>query len=191
MPNALTKLITALGLSLALGLTACGNTDSTANDAAEAAGAAPSTASTAGTAGDPAAPATDEGDDDAASSPMPGGRLPAPEGASVYFISPADGDTVSGPVTVKFGLAGMGVAPAGMHKEGTGHHHLLVDVDEIPTDRPLPSNEQFIHFGGGQTETELELEPGEHTLQLVLGDWKHQPHDPVVSSERITITVTE
>lgn len=189
MPNAMTKLITALGLSLALGLTACGNTDSTAGDTSEA---APSTASTAGTAGEPAAPAAAAGDDDtAASSPMPTGRLPAPEGASVYFISPADGDTVSGPVMVKFGLAGMRVAPAGMHKEGTGHHHLLVDVDEIPTDRPLPSNEQFIHFGGGQTETELDLEPGEHTLQLVLGDWKHQPHDPVVSSERITITVTE
>ena len=124
-----------------------------------------------------------------AESTLPQGRLEAPGDARVYFIGLEDGDTVSSPVTLRFGLEGAGVAPAGTHKEGTGHHHLLVDVEDFATDRPLPSDEQHIHFGGGQTQTELELEPGEHTLQLVLGDWKHQPHDPVVSSERITIMV--
>lgn len=120
---------------------------------------------------------------------LPQGRLAAPEGARVYFIGLEDGDTVSSPVTIRFGLENAGIAPAGVHREGTGHHHLLVDVTDLATDRPIPSDAQNIHFGGGQTQTELELEPGEHTLQLVLGDWKHQPHDSVVSSERITVTV--
>ena len=123
------------------------------------------------------------------SASLPQGRLPAPEDARVYFIGLEDGDTVSSPFTVRFGLEGAGIAPAGMHKEGTGHHHLLIDVEDFATDRPLPSDERHLHFGGGQTQTELELEPGEHSLQLVLGDWKHQPHDPVIASERITVTV--
>lgn len=125
------------------------------------------------------------------SAALPSGRQPAPEDARVYIISPKDGATVSSPVTVLFGLEGMGVAPAGMHKKHTGHHHLLVDVTDFPVDRPLPSSDQYIHFGGGQTQTQLDLKPGEHTLRLVMGDWKHQPHDPVVASETITITVTE
>ncbi len=115
---------------------------------------------------------------------------PAPEGAKVYFISPADGETVSSPVIVRFGLSGMGVAPAGTAKEHTGHHHLLIDVDEVPAlDKPLPSDDNHKHFGGGQTETSIELAPGKHTLQLLLGDMGHIPHEPPVMSEKITIEV--
>lgn len=115
-------------------------------------------------------------------------RSPSPEGAAVYIISPVDGDTVPTTFTVKFGLKGMGVAPAGTDKENTGHHHLLVDGEALPMmDQPLGTD--IKHFGGGQTETELTLEPGTHTLQLILGDKAHVPHDPPVASEVITITV--
>ncbi|MBE95716.1 MAG: rod shape-determining protein RodA [Marinobacter sp.] len=118
------------------------------------------------------------------------GATPAPEGASVYFITPVDGQTVSSPVTVRFGLEGLGVAPAGVERKGTGHHHLLVDVDDLPSmDQPVPSDERHIHFGGGQTQTSLELSPGEHTLQLLVGDHLHVPHQQPVMSEKITITV--
>lgn len=119
-------------------------------------------------------------------------RTAAPEDAKLYFLSPQDGDTVSSPVTVRFGLEGMGVAPAGVEHENTGHHHLLVDVDEDntpPMDMPLPTTDHVVHFGGGQTETEIELEPGEHTLQLLLGDHRHVPHEPAIMSEKITIKV--
>ncbi len=117
-------------------------------------------------------------------------RTAAPEGAEVYFQSPEDGATVSSPVTVRFGLRGIGVAPAGVQFENTGHHHLLINVAEPPPENmPLPATEQIVHFGLGQTETEIELEPGQHTLQLVLGDYLHIPHDPPVMSETITITV--
>ncbi len=119
-------------------------------------------------------------------------RAPAPEGAELYIISPGDGDTVSNPVTVRFGLRGMGVAPAGVERPGTGHHHLLIDTELPAVDEPLPSIPgKVLHFGGGQTETTLELPPGRHTLQLVLGDHNHVPHDPPVVSKRITITVEE
>jgi len=115
---------------------------------------------------------------------------PSPGEAEVYIISPADGATVSSPVRVQFGLHGMGVAPAGVAKENTGHHHLLVDLDEPPAlDQPLPSDAHHRHFGGGQTETLLELPPGEHTLQLLLGDEAHIPHQPAVISKPVTITV--
>jgi hypothetical protein len=118
-------------------------------------------------------------------------RTPAPEGAKVYFISPEDGATVSSPVTVRFGLEGMGVAPAGVEQEKTGHHHLLIDtrLSDDMLGQPIPADDQHRHFGGGQTETAVELSPGEHTLQLVLGDWSHIPHDPPVMSAPITITV--
>ncbi len=115
---------------------------------------------------------------------------PAPEGAAVYFVTPLDGDIVSSPVTVRFGLEGLGVAPAGVEREGTGHHHLLVDLDELPASgQPIPADEHHIHFGGGQTQATLELPPGEHTLQLLVGDHLHVPHEPPVTSEKITITV--
>lgn len=118
-------------------------------------------------------------------------RTARPADVELYLISPHDGATVKSPVTVRFGLRGMGVAPAGVTSPNTGHHHLLVDVDELPPPgQPLPADAHHVHFGGGQTETQLELAPGRHTLQLILGDARHVPHDPPVVSERITITVT-
>lgn len=118
-------------------------------------------------------------------------RTPAPEGASVYFLAPQDGDTVTSPVTIRFGLSGMGVAPAGVEHEGTGHHHLLVNQDpaELDMSLSLPATDEIRHFGGGQTEVSVELPAGTHTLQLLVGDHMHIPHDPPVISERITITV--
>jgi hypothetical protein len=116
-------------------------------------------------------------------------RTPAPAGAGVYFITPKDGETISGPVTVRFGLRGMGVAPAGVANAATGHHHLIVDAPLPPAELPIPADDHHRHFGGGQTETSLILPPGKHTLQLLLGDAAHVPHDPPIASERITITV--
>lgn len=114
----------------------------------------------------------------------------APAGAEVYIISPQDGATVGSPVTVRFGLKGMGVAPAGTAKADTGHHHLLVDVDQLPpAGQPIPKDDQHIHFGGGQTETTLMLAPGTHTLQLELGDANHVPFEPALVSKKITIHV--
>ena len=119
-------------------------------------------------------------------------RTASPAGAEVYIQSPANGAQVTSPFTVRFGLRGMGIAPAGTTAPNTGHHHLLIDVDTLPPDNlPLPANDQVRHFGAGQTETELELPPGRHTLQLVLGDALHVPHQPPVRSEKITITVVE
>jgi hypothetical protein len=116
-------------------------------------------------------------------------RTPAPEGAQVYIIAPQDGATVSSPVKVVFGLAGMGVAPAGTEKQKTGHHHLIIDADLPAMDEPVPADDNYRHFGGGQTETTIELAPGIHTLQLIMGDHNHIPHDPPVVSEKIAITV--
>jgi hypothetical protein len=118
-------------------------------------------------------------------------RSPAPAGAEVYFIAPRDGQTIHGPVTVKFGLKGMGVAPAGIKFDNTGHHHLLVDTDlsEIKLDAPLPATDKIVHFGKGQTETTLTLPPGKHTLELLFADYLHIPFDPVLQSKKITITV--
>lgn len=110
-------------------------------------------------------------------------------GARAYLIAPADGAVVHSPVTVRFGLSGMGVAPAGVQFEGSGHHHLLIDTDLPPLDQPIPADEHHHHFGKGQTEATIELAPGRHTLQLLLGDHLHIPHDPPVVSEAITITV--
>lgn len=115
----------------------------------------------------------------------------APSGAKVYIISPKDGDTVASPFKVQFGLSGMGVAPAGVEKAGTGHHHLLIDTtlkgDQLK--QPIPADATHLHFGGGQTETMVTLPPGKHTLQLVLGNWSHVPFDPPVASDVISITV--
>lgn len=122
---------------------------------------------------------------------------PSPEGAELYFIGLENGATISGPVIVRFGLRGMGVAPAEVEREGTGHHHLLLNRPPLGEGEfgaeeftlALPANENHRHFGGGQTEVTLDLPPGEHTLQLVLGDHGHVPHDPPVVSEVITIIV--
>jgi len=114
----------------------------------------------------------------------------APSGAGVYIISPKDGATVGENVTVLFGLKGMGVAPAGVDKEKTGHHHLLVDVKDLPpAGQPIPKDETHLHFGGGQTETTLKLTPGTHTLQLEMADQNHIPFDPALVSKKITIHV--
>lgn len=118
-----------------------------------------------------------------------GHQSEAPAGAKVYFVSPQDGERVKGPVTVVFGLEGMGVAPAGVEKANTGHHHLLVDVDEVSLMTPILSDGNHVHFGGGQTQATIELAPGEHTLQLLLGDHNHIPHNPPIMSEQITIHV--
>jgi len=119
-------------------------------------------------------------------------RMASPADAQVYIISPKDGAKVSSPVTVQFGLKAMGIAPAGVKIENTGHHHLLIDSD-APTDlsHPLPASEKVVHFGKGQTETTVKLTPGKHTLQLLLGDSTHVPHNPPVISKKITITVTK
>lgn len=114
----------------------------------------------------------------------------APENARVYIIEPGNGAVVSSPVTIKFGIENMVVAKAGDNQENSGHHHLLIDLDELPDmSVPLPASEQIVHFGGAQTETVTELEAGEHTLQLLLGNYLHIPHDQPVLSEKITITV--
>jgi len=117
-------------------------------------------------------------------------RTPSPPGAEAYIISPKDGAKVKSPVTVVFGLKGMGIAPAGIKFDNTGHHHLLVDADP-PADpsKPLPADEHNVHFGKGQTEGSVTLAPGKHTLQLLLADSLHTPHDPAVISKKITITV--
>ena len=114
----------------------------------------------------------------------------APAGAQVYIISPQDGATVSQTFTVRFGLKGMGVAPAGVAHENTGHHHLLIDVKDLPAaGQPIPKDEQHVHFGGGQTEATVTLKPGTHTLQLVLGDLNHIPFDPALVSKVVTVHV--
>jgi hypothetical protein len=116
-------------------------------------------------------------------------RTPSPEGAAVYFINLADGDEVESPVLIQFGLRGMGIAPAGVEWEDTGHHHLLVNADLPPFDQFIPTDDNHLHFGNGQTETTLDLEPGTYRLRLLFADWLHLPHDPPVYSDEITITV--
>ena len=116
-------------------------------------------------------------------------KVAATAGSKLYFINLKNGDSVGSPVTVQFGLSGMGVAPAGIEKAGTGHHHLLIDVDAIDVNAPIPNSDQLRHFGLGQTEVTLPMTPGKHTLQLLLADQNHIPHHPPVMSERITITV--
>lgn len=118
-------------------------------------------------------------------------ETPSPKGAKVYIINLKDGDTVTSPFLVQFGLSGMGVAPAGVEKSNTGHHHLLIDT-KLTSEQmkaPMPSDAQHKHFGGGQTEATITLPKGKHTLQLVLGDWSHVPHSPPVMSQTIAITV--
>ncbi len=109
--------------------------------------------------------------------------------ATVYFINIKDGDVVESPVFIQFGLSGKGVAPAGIAKENTGHHHLLINVDDLDLSKPIPSSNNHLHFGGGQTETSIDLPPGKHELQLLLGDMYHVPHSIPLISEKITILV--
>lgn len=114
----------------------------------------------------------------------------SPKGAKIYFVEPKNGDQVTSPVTVKFGLEGMTVVPAGVPHPDSGHHHLLVDLEALPDlTKPIPGDKNHLHFGKAQTETQLQLAPGKHTLQLLLGDHLHRPHHEPVVSEKITITV--
>ena len=116
-------------------------------------------------------------------------KSPAPEGAEVYIISPENGATVTSPVQVVFGLKAMGVAPAGVDAEHTGHHHLIIDAPLPDLNLPIPADDNYKHFGKGQTETTIELAPGKHTLQLLMGNFIHVPHADAVASEVIEITV--
>ena len=137
-----------------------------------------------------AAPATEAAEESAPAQPAALPRTPSPDGAKVFFITPADGDTVSNPVRIEFGIEGMSVVAAGVDETHSGHHHLIVDAD-LPDNMgmPIPADENYIHFGDASTSTEITLEPGRHTLKLLLGDHLHVPHDPPVTSETITITV--
>lgn len=116
-------------------------------------------------------------------------RTVSPPDAEVYIISPQNGATVGSTFTVRFGLRGMGIAPAGINVANTGHHHLLIDTDPPPFDQPIPADTQHVHFGKGQTETTITLPPGRHILRLLLGDHNHIPHQPPVLSAPITVTV--
>ena len=157
----------------AIMLTACGQeaTDVATEDAAEAAveAAAEDLAETTATL---ALPRTDSID-----------------GANVFFISPTDGEIVTNPFVVEFGISGMGLVKAGDDKPGSGHHHLIIDAEPPDLSMPIPANEHYIHFGDASASTELTLEPGSHTLQLLLGDFLHIPHDPPVLSTTITVVV--
>ena len=120
-----------------------------------------------------------------------GGPTPSPPGAAVYFIDLKDGATIAPKTVIHFGLRGMGVAPAGSDRENSGHHHLLIDTDLPPLDQPIPNDFNHLHYGAGQTEAEVTLSPGPHTLQLLLGDKNHIPHSPPLMSERIHVMVVE
>lgn len=116
-------------------------------------------------------------------------RTPSPPDARVYIIEPSDGATVSSPVTVKFGVEGMDVAPAGSDKPNTGHHHLIIDAEVTDFNSAITKDDHHIHYGKGQTEASVALTPGKHTLQLLLGDKNHIPHAPAVKSDVVNITV--
>ncbi len=116
-------------------------------------------------------------------------QQPMPEDARVYILWPPDGQVIHRAFWVRMGLSGAGIAPAGVEKAGTGHHHLLIDVPLPPLDQPIPNDKNHLHFGLGQTETRLDLPPGKHTLQLLLGDANHVPQTPPLYSKPITVTV--
>jgi hypothetical protein len=125
----------------------------------------------------------------------PGARAepkPSPEGAKVYILWPPDGQVIpGGKFWLRMGLVGAGVAPAGVDKPNTGHHHLLIDTEPPPMDREIPNDKNHLHFGGGLTEARIELPPGRHTLQLLLGDAEHVPHNPPLLSNKITVIVPQ
>ncbi len=116
-------------------------------------------------------------------------RMASPDGAAVFFITPADGSIVANPVVIEFGISGMAVVKAGEQQQDSGHHHLIIDAGLPNLGAPIPADDHYVHFGDASTSTELTLEPGEHTLQLLLGDHLHVPHEPAVTSDTITITV--
>lgn len=128
-------------------------------------------------------------DQPAAAEPPAIPRTASADGASVFFIMPADGATVSSPISIEFGIAGMDVVKAGDNQPHSGHHHLLIDTGLPDLELPIPADEQHVHFGDGSSSTEITLSPGDHTLQMLLGDHLHIPHNPPLVSEQITITV--
>ena len=112
------------------------------------------------------------------------------DNSRVYIVNPKNNDVVKNPVTVIFGLDNMEISPAGVKKKFAGHHHLLIDVKKLPDlAKPIPADENHMHFGKGQTSVVIELEKGTHTLQLLMGDYVHIPHNKPVYSEKITINV--
>ena len=139
----------------------------------------------------PEAPASETPASSSAEAGEPAGlpRSPSVSGASVYFVTPEDGATVSNPIDIEFGISGMNVVPAGVNEPHSGHHHLLIDTQLPPLDQPIPADANHVHFGDGSTSTQTTLDPGEHKLLLLLGDHLHIPHDPPVTSRTITITV--
>jgi Domain of unknown function (DUF4399) len=190
-------------------LAACGD-DSTPEQKAEAPAPEASTETPAPAAEEPiadsAAETTEEPAADVAAEPTPEPvaaaeaepepatepaveRTPAPEGAKVFFVTPTDGATVHAPVAIQFGVEGIEIAPAGSDAPHSGHHHVLIDTKIEDYNAPIPADANHKHFGGGQTEAALGLTPGQHTLQLVLGDKNHIPHDPPIESEVITVNV--
>jgi hypothetical protein len=117
-------------------------------------------------------------------------RQPSPPDAKVYIVWPRDGQVIKGgKFWLRMGASNVGIAPAGVQKVNTGHFHVIVDADPPPMDEPIPNNKNYLHFGGGQTEARLELPPGKHTLQLLMGDGNHVPQDPPLLSQKITVTV--
>ena len=126
---------------------------------------------------------------DLTTEPMAMTRTVSADGASVFFITPADGATLTNPVSIEFGIAGMDVVKAGIDQPHSGHHHLLIDTGLPELGLPIPADDQHVHFGDGSTSTEITLPPGDHTLQMLLGDHLHIPHDPALTSTQITITV--
>jgi hypothetical protein len=122
---------------------------------------------------------------------LTGGPTPSAPGAEVYFSDLKDGATIPTKATIRFGLREMGVAPAGSDRANSGHHHLLIDTELPPLDKPIPNDFNHLHFGSGQTEAEVTLKPGPHTLQLLLGDKDHIPHNPPVMSARIRVVAAE
>lgn len=163
--------VPALLLAMAT-LAACGGGQEKEPEDADAAAAPAADATTAGSVAPAALP-----------------RTPAPDGARAFIIAPADGATVSSPVTVTFGAENIEVMAAGNNTPGSGHHHLLINTPLPELGLPIPKSDQHVHFGAGQTETTLELEPGQYELRLLFGDHLHIPHDPPVYSEVVTITV--
>jgi hypothetical protein len=116
-------------------------------------------------------------------------RQPAPKDAYAYIGWPNDGEVITQRFKVWLGLRNFGVAPSGVNRPNTGHHHLLIDSDLPPLNEPIPNDKKHIHLGAGQTETFVELPPGRHTIQLLMGDADHVPHDPPVMSKKITVIV--
>jgi len=117
-------------------------------------------------------------------------QAPSPKNAEVYIIWPPDGAVINGgKLWLRMGLRNMGVAPKGVNIPNTGHHHVLIDTDLPKLNEEIPSDRNHLHFGAGSTEARIELPPGKHTLQLILGDHDHVPHDPPVYSKKISITV--